>query len=499
MSSIVEGDSTSDTRRRSASPAVRDAQGAQGARGARGSLVAMSLSMLLASLGTSVANVALPTLVLAFGSSLEAIQWVVLAYLLSVTTLVVGAGRLGDILGRRRLLLAGVTLFTSASLLCGLAPTLAVLVAARGAQGIGAAVMMAMTMAFVGEAVPSARTGSAMGLLATMSAIGTALGPTLGGALLAGPGWRSLFLINVPLGIVGLVLSHRYLPADRVDARSERLTFDVAGTVLLALTLGAYALGMTIGRGAFGATNVALLAVAATGATLLWRVESRTAQPLVRLSMLTDGALSASLVANALVATVMMATLVVGPFYLAGALGLPAVPLGMALSVGPIVAALTGVPAGRIADTYGARRVALAGLGAVTLGAWLVSGVPGRFGVVAYVAPVAVITAGYALFHTANNAAVMSEAAADQRGVVSGLLALSRNLGLVTGASVMGALFARASGAREVATAAPGAVALGMRVTFAIAGVLSLVAFLAVANAGPGLRCAAAGGTSDDA
>ena len=459
----------------------------------------MSLSMLLASLGTSVANVALPTLAHAFGRPFQAIQWVVLAYLLSVTTLVVGAGRLGDIVGRRRLLLAGVTLFTIASLLCGLAPTLPVLVVARGAQGIGAAVMMAMTMAFVGEAVPTVRTGSAMGILATMSAIGTALGPTLGGALIAGPGWHALFLINVPLGIVGLVLSHRYLPADRVDARSERLTFDVPGTALLAVTLGAYALGMTIGRGAFGATNVALLTGAATAAALFARVESRTAQPLVRPSMLTDRVLSASLVANALVATVMMATLVVGPFYLARALGLSPVMVGLAMSAGPIVAALSGVPAGRIADTYGARRVALAGLGAVTLGAWLVSGVPGRLGVMAYVAPVAIITAGYALFHTANNAAVMSEAAADQRGVVSGLLALSRNLGLVTGASVMGALFARASGAADVATAAPAAVALGMRVTFAVAGGLALVAFLLVANAGRGLRAAAAGGASNEA
>ena len=271
------------------------------------------------------------------------------------------------------------------------------------------------------------------------------------------------------------------------------------GTALLALTLGAYALGMTIGRGAFGATNVALLAGAATGAALFARVESRAAQPLVRLTMLTDRVLYASLLANALVATVMMATLVVGPFYLARALGLSPVMVGLAMSAGPIVAALSGVPAGRIADTYGARRVALAGLGAVTLGAWLVSGVPGRLGVLAYVAPVAIITAGYALFHTANNAAVMSEAAADQRGVVSGLLALSRNLGLVTGASVMGALFARASGAADVATAAPAAVALGMRVTFAVAGGLALVAFLLVANAGRGLRAAAAGGASNEA
>jgi MFS family permease len=175
-------------------------------------LAGLSLAVLLASLGTSVANVALPTLARAFGASFQAIQWVVLAYLLAVTTLVVGAGRLGDLVGRRRLLLAGIALFTAASIVCGLAPALWVLIAARAAQGLGAAVMMALTMALVGETVPTARAGSAMGLLGTMSAVGTALGPTLGGGLLAGAGWRALFLVNVPLGAVAMLIARRHLP-----------------------------------------------------------------------------------------------------------------------------------------------------------------------------------------------------------------------------------------------------------------------------------------------
>src|SRR5215216_2191711 len=149
----------------------------------RWALASLSLSMLLSSLGTSIANVALPTLADAFNASFQNVQWIVLAYLLAITTLIVSAGRLGDMIGRRRLLLAGLALFTAASLLCGIAPTLGWLIAARAAQGLGAAVIMALTMAFVGETVPKARTGSAMGLLGTMSAIGTALGPSLGGAL----------------------------------------------------------------------------------------------------------------------------------------------------------------------------------------------------------------------------------------------------------------------------------------------------------------------------
>ncbi len=170
--------------------------------------------MLLSSLGTSIANVGLPTLAQAFNASFQEVQWIVLAYLLAITTLIVSVGRLGDIIGRRRLLLAGIVLFTVASVLCGVAPTLWLLIAARAAQGLGAAIMMALTMAFVGETVPKAKTGSAMGLLGTMSAIGTALGPSLGGVLIAGLGWRAIFLVNVPLGILTLA-SRASLPARR--------------------------------------------------------------------------------------------------------------------------------------------------------------------------------------------------------------------------------------------------------------------------------------------
>ncbi|MGH8412741.1 MAG: MFS transporter, partial [Pseudomonas sp.] len=168
----------------------------------RGALVALSLSMLLASLGTSIANVGLPSLVQAFDASFQAAQWVVLAYLLAITAVIVSVGRLGDLMGRSRLLLAGLLLFTVASALCGMAPSLGLLIAARALQGLGAAVMMAMTMALVGGTVTKKRTGRAMGLLGTMSAMGTALGPSLGGVLIAGFGWRALFFITVPLGVL---------------------------------------------------------------------------------------------------------------------------------------------------------------------------------------------------------------------------------------------------------------------------------------------------------
>jgi EmrB/QacA subfamily drug resistance transporter len=456
------------------------AANAQRAPSVRWALAGLATSMLLSSLGTSVANVGLPTLARAFGASFQAVQWIVLAYLLAVTTLIVGVGRLGDLVGRRRLLLAGIALFTTASLLCGLAPGLWLLIGARAVQGIGAAVMMALTMAFVAETVPKARIGRAMGLLGTMSAIGTALGPSLGGILLAGFGWRALFLVNLPLGAVALLLAHRHLPGDAPERSAGRLRLDHVGTLLLAVTLGAYALAVTIGRGRFGALNVALLSAAAIGVWLFVRVEARAAAPLIRMTTLRDAVLGASLATSALVSTVMMATLVVGPFYLSRALGLDVALVGLVLSVGPLVAAMAGVPAGRLADRVGARRSTVVGLAAMAGGAALLSVSSTASGIPGFVAPMVILTAGYALFQTANNAAVMTDVPADQRGVVAGMLGLSRNLGLVTGASVMGAVFAVASGAADVAAATPVAVATGMRAAFAVAAVAIVVALVLV-------------------
>jgi EmrB/QacA subfamily drug resistance transporter len=444
----------------------------------RWTLASLSLSMLLSSLGTSIANVGLPTLAQAFDASFRQVQWVVLAYLLAITTLVVSAGRLGDLIGRRRLLLIGIAVFTAASVLCGLAPTLGSLIAARAAQGVGAAVMMALTMAFVGETVPKARTASAMGLLGTMSAIGTALGPSLGGVLIAWLGWRAMFFVNVPLGVLTWLLARRHLLADRQAPKNGG--FDHVGTLLLALALAAYALAVTVGRGGFGALNMALLVTAVFGVALFLFVEARAAFPLIRLAMFRDPVLSASLAMSALVSTVMMATLVVGPFYLSRALGLSATLVGLVLSVGPLAAALAGVPAGRVADRFGAQRMATVGLVGMAAGALALSLLPATLGIAGYVVPIVVVTVGYALFQTANNAVVMADVGPDQRGVVSGMLNLSRNLGLVTGASVMGAVFAFASAAVDINTASPEAVAMGMHVTFAVAAIL-LVAGLVIA------------------
>jgi MFS family permease len=440
----------------------------------RGALASLSLAMLLPALGTSIANVGLPDMAQALQAPFQDVQWIVLAYLLAITTLIVSVGRLGDMLGRRRLLLAGIALFATASILCALAPALWLLVAARALQGLGAAVMMALTMAFVGSTVPKARTGSAMGLLGTMSAVGTTLGPALGGLLIARFSWQAIFLVNVPLAGVALLLAWRYLPSDQRGARAKRPVFDHCGTVLLALTLCAYALAVTLGRGDFGVRNVALLLAACAGAILFVRVELKAPAPLIRLAMLRAPVLGAGLATSMLVSTVLMSTLVVGPFYLARGLGLGTAAAGMVLAAGPLVAAFCGVPSGWLVDRYGAQRMGGAGLCGGAGACLALALLPASLGIAGYAVPIMLLTASYALFQAANNTAVMGDIAAEQRGLVSGMLNLSRNLGLVTGASVMGAVFA--AGAGDIASARPAAMSGGMHLTFGVASALLLAA-----------------------
>lgn len=381
----------------------------------RGSLVSLSISMLLASLGTSIANVGLPSLARAFDASFHAVQWVVLAYLLAITAVIVSAGRLGDRLGRRRLLLAGLLLFAVACGLCGMAPGLEWLIVARVLQGLGAAVMMAMALGMVGDTVSKERTGRVMGLLGTMSAVGTAMGPSVGGLLLSAWGWRSIFLVGVPLGLVAVALAYRYLPVDRQHESSS------------------------------------------TDSTF-W-------------SSLQDASLRAGLAMSALVAAVIMATFVVGPFYLSSGLGLAPEWMGLAMAVGPCIAAVTGVPAGRLTDRLGSRRMTHAGLGVLACGALLLSFTAGLF---MYLGALVILTTGYSLFQAANNTAVMNNVQPANRGTVSGLLNLSRNLGLIVGTSALGAVFAWAT--PEVTHATAQSVASGLHATFGVALVLILLA-----------------------
>ncbi len=444
-------------------------------------LTGLSLAILLSQLGTNIINVALPTLVKSLGVDFGAVQWVVVSYLLVVTALIVGVGRFGDQLGKKRLYLWGLAVFMAASVLCALSTSLPLLIAGRAGQGLGGAILMALSFAFVGEVFPKERTGFAMGVLSTMVSFGIALGPSLGSLALAAFGWQAVFWVNLPFGLLAFLLVSRYLP-NAVDAPKHPVVpaarFDWLGTILLASTLGAYALAMTFaGKQGFDAPLVLQLGLGAlVGLALFLAVQVKARAPLLKLSMFGNVLLSTSMFMSVLVYAVMMATLVLGPFFLSKALGLDTRMVGLVMTVGPLAAAIMGVPAGTLADRIGARLAMVIGLALFTIGAFAMSWVSRDGGVPIYIVAILFISVGLAFFQTPNNTAVMTDARPEQRGLVSGLLALARNLGLITGASLMGALFASVAG--DTATATPDLVTEAMRFAFRIAASMAAAAFL---------------------
>lgn len=397
---------------------MKQVQSPAGGRTRPVAMAALALSMLLASLGTSIANIALPALAEAFSAPFAQVQWVVIAYLAAMTVSVVIAGWLGDRFGLKRMQILGLVLFGSASPLCGFAPDLWFLVGARLLQGIGAAFLMTLSMALMRENAGKAQMGSAMGLLGTVSAIGTALGPSLGGLLIPLAGWQGVFLVQVPLAALALALILAALPSP--SRRSP----------------------------------------ASPG----WHMTR------------SDWGLVPNLLTNALVAAVMMTTLVVGPFYLHLGLGLMAATVGLIMSIGPVISILSGIPSGRLVDRWGPGRVLMVGLGLMASGALLMALLPQSMGVIGYGLAILVLTPGYQLFQAANNTAALADVASDRRGTVSGLLGLSRNIGLIAGASAMGAVFAYGVTSPDFARASPTAMADGLRLTFLLATALILLA-----------------------
>lgn len=379
---------------------------------------ALALSALLASLGTSIANIALPALAEAFSARFAAVQAVVVVYLVALTVSVVLAGRMGDRLGLKPVLVAGLAIFAAASFLCALAPCLWFLIGARALQGVGAAILMTLAMALMREVASEAEVGRSMGLLGTISALGTALGPSLGGVLLPIAGWRGIFWAQVPLALLALLLSALYLPdtARKADMKAPSLH-----------------------------------------------------------SML-DRRLAPSLIINFAVAAVMMTTLVVGPFFLGSGLGLKPLQVGLIMTTGPVISIISGVPAGRLVDAMGSRRMLGAGLGLLCAGTFLLAGLPELAGVAGYVIAIAVLTPGYQIFQAANNTDVLADVAPAQRGTVSGLLSLSRNAGLIAGASVMGWVFASGVGQTDISGASAAAISGGMRLAFLVATAVMVAA-----------------------
>lgn len=388
------------------------------AKAQSGITVTLALAMLLAALGTSIANIALPALAEAFSAPFAQVQGVVVAYLAALTVCVVIAGRLGDRYGLKPVLVAGLVGFVVASVLCAVAPSLWLLIEARALQGGSAAFLMTLAMALMRQIASEARIGRAMGLLGTVSALGTALGPSLGGLLIQVIGWRGIFWVQVPLAALAVILAITMLPTEPARERA----------------------------------------------------------PAVSLRSVMTRNLAPNLLLNILVATVMMTTLVLGPFYLSIGLGLTAAQVGFVMAIGPVISIFSGVPSGRLVDAWGTDRVLAGGLALLATGALLLAFLSNEIGVAGYVLSIIVLTPGYQLFQAANNTAALASIPKDRHGAVSGLLGLSRNIGLIAGASAMGAVFAFGVKSEELARATPLAIASGMRLTFLLAGAMMLAA-----------------------
>lgn len=384
-----------------------------------GITITLGLSILLASLGTSIVNIALPTLAEVFLLPFIQVQAVVIGYLISLTITVVIAGRLGDRYGCKSMLIVGLVIFSLASLLCSVAPSLWILVAARSFQGIGAAFLMTLAMALTRQTVSKSQLGRAMGMLGTISALGTALGPVLGGLLITLSGWQSIFGLQFILASIAIILAWVLLPNDCIRKQIPTLSS--------------------------------------------W-------QP--------DQNITPNLLINLMVAAVMMTTLVIGPFYLSLGLSLNQMQVGLIMGIGPVVAILSGIPSGRLVDRWGSRYIVAIGLIFLIIGSFMLAIVPKLMGLSGYIFSIIILTLGYQLFQAANNTMTLADVPKARQGMVSGLLSLSRNMGLIIGASVMGAIFSFGVGTIQFNQATALAIIDGMQFTFLCAGALMIVGLL---------------------
>lgn len=444
---------------------------------------ALAGAVSLASLGTSIAAVALPTLAHDFSADMPQVQWVVVAYLLAVTVAIAPAGRMADLFGSRRMLLGALTLFILACAGAAMAPTLGWLIAARTAQGLAAAVLMSLPMAIIKTLVSSERLGTSMGLLGTVSAIGTAMGPAIGGLLTDTFGWRSLFVLLMlcTLSVMGIAL--RSIPqTERAMPSKER--FDWKGCFWFCAALLCLTLAATVSNDRVAALPLALMALCVTAFVLFVRTERLAVYPLIPMEIVRRRETATSLCLNVMVGSVMMATLVVGPLFLAFGLGLGAAKTGLVMAMGPLIAALSGLPAGRATDRFGAMRTLRAGLGLATAGLIALAVLPAFIGVPGYLIGMALATPGFQLFLAANNTAAMSQIGLQHRGLLSGLLGLSRTLGLLAGAALVPVFFACMLDHQLLAENSRQSVTHAFTITFLATAGLCITALLSIAQPG---------------
>lgn len=386
----------------------------------------------MATLDGSIVNVALPVMTKSLNVTSAAIQLVVTSYLIVISATILIFGRLGDILGKTSVFKFGIAVFTLGSLLCGLTQSLPVLILARAVQAIGAAGAMANSQGIVAEVFPPNERGRALGIMGTFVALGSLVGPPLGGFLVDVTSWESIFLINIPIGVITLLFSFKILPKWHVE-KKEKL--DGAGAMLFMFTIVPLfvALGQ-IQEVGFTSPLIWLgFLVAVISFIVFIVVEKRLEAPLLQLGIFKNKLFSLSIFCGFLSFLAMFCSNIMLPFYLQDAMGFSPAKAGLILMTYPLLLSVVAPVSGYLSDKIGSEFLTFIGLFVLSIGLVLMSTLNESSTLTSMIVFIAVMSIGGGLFQSPNNSLIMSTVPRDKLGVAGGINALVRNLGMVCG------------------------------------------------------------------
>lgn len=451
----------------------------------------VSIGAFMGQLDASIVSLVLPTLETQFHQSVAAVSWVAVSYLLTLATLVAVFGRLADLYGRKTLYTFGFVVFILGSAVCGAAPTLLFLIGARVFQGIGAGMLQANSVAIITGAVRRERLGQAIGIQGAAQALGLSLGPAVGGFLIASLGWRWVFYINVPAGILGAVLGWTVLPA--MGGRREREPFDWMGAVLLAPGVISLMALLTFGSQlGWLSWQSGLLALAAVVFGLLFiRNQLDEPFPLVDLSLFRNDAFSSGIVAGLLSYTVLFGAFFIIPFYFERVRHHDPATTGLLLMPIPVALSVVAPAAGWLTDRVGPRLPTVVGMGMASVAFVILAFTHARTSYLVVGAALGLLGLGLGFFTPPNNSAIMGSAPHTRLGVAGGLLNMTRGMGTALGVAATGAvlgwqLAVLGRGAASTNVVSSHILALAFRHTLWFLAALSVLAALAAVRRGRG-------------
>ncbi len=404
-------------------------------------LIAIGMSTFMSALDTSVVNIVLPVINASFGSEIATVEWVVIIYLLFVSSLLLSFGRLGDIRGHKSVFIIGFSIFIFSSALCGWAPSIGALIAFRGVQAVGAAMLAANSPAILTKNFPASQRGQALGLQATMTYLGLTVAPSLGGWLTELISWRAVFYINVPVGLFALILAWFFIPSDKESGSHE--SFDVPGSLLFLIGLITLLLPLNQGY-AWGWNSwpvVGLFAFATIFLLSFVYVERKSASPILDLELFKNKVFSAATISSVLNYIAVFSILLLLPFYLLQGRGLSPSQAGFILTIQPIVMAIIAPISGSISDRIGTRIPTVLGMIILSLGIFLMSRLGPNESLYQVGLAMGIIGLGTGTFISPNNSAIMGAAPIERQGIAAGILATSRSTGMVLGVGLAGAIF----------------------------------------------------------